>query len=908
MNNPISMYRIQFHKEFTFDNLKNQLDYLDFLGVSTIYASPIFAATPGSMHGYDSTNPQIMNPEIGTYQQFDEISLQLKKRHMGWLQDIVPNHMAFNRHNPWVKNLLKNGINSNYAGFFDVDFEHPHFNGKIMVPFLGNPTDQIIEKEELNLTWHNGAFAFRYFDNSYPVSLESLFAIFENGQVKKPVKFLKLWNAFVTSSNEPGSLNKEWNKVKESLRNLYLSDAAFKKYIISILKNINDDKYEIRKLLNNQHYELCYWRETEKLINYRRFFTVNDLICLKIEKEDVFNEVHRFIIHMVKKDKFQGLRIDHIDGLYNPIQYLTRLRSLAGNDTYIVVEKILGKDEKLPKAWPIQGNTGYDFITLLNGLLTNKKTHAALIVFYHQLTKNKEKPAEVIYNKKKLILTNYMQGELDNLNRLFEKLNLANYLVKGITTERMKSAIGEFIAECPVYKLYSTTFPFSEGDKKILAGIFKKATRKHRELKNEFNTLEEIFLKNKFTDETHTKNALHFFMRCMQFTGPVMAKGVEDTAMYCYNGFLANNEVGDSPEESGITTNQFHEAMNSKQIIWPLSINATSTHDTKRSEDVRARLFVISDLAEDWLYHAKKWVNFNKPLKGKLDNQEVPSINHEYFIYQTLSGFFPMDGVMTDEFNKRIEAYLIKALRESKENTNWNEPNEEYENETLSFTRKILDPAGEFLQDFVPFQKIISDYGMVNSLSMLVLKCICPGIPDIYQGTELWDFSLVDPDNRRPVDYTERFNILNEIKTQFDLNPDCYIRELYKARNNGWIKLWLLHLMLAERRNNPDLFTKGEYIPLKTRGKYKDYVLAFARNYKKNWYIVAVSIHYAVIAEKARKRGERFEWGNTRIILPYSAPEKYIDVLNDLELGVPKNPRASFFFRHAPVMLLKTRN
>jgi malto-oligosyltrehalose synthase len=611
MYNPISTYRIQFNKDFTFKNFKDNLEYFTQLGVGTIYASPVFKSTPGSVHGYDVTDPHVFNPEIGNEQEFDEIIEQLKKHNIGWIQDIVPNHMALHKDNQWLMDVLKKGTTSPYSNYFDINFSHPDFKGKLLIPFIGKPVKEAIAEGEIKLSYIDGNWGFSYYDFFFPASEET--------------------EQELSASNQSTD-------------------------------EINSDPKKIEALLNQQHYQLAYWQEASQHLNYRRFFTINSLISLAMEGNEVFKDYHSFIANLVRSGKINGLRIDHVDGLKEPANYVEKLRVLTGDDIYMVVEKILQANEQVVTDWPLEGTTGYDFLGMVNNLFTFAQGYPQLRKFYQEFTSLHEDPEEIIYQKKKLILFTSKQGDLDNLCRLFEEGNFIDPKAD-ITHEQIRNAIAEFLVCFPRYKSYSWFFPLSSEDKKIVDQVIRKAETKNPSLKRILSVLRNLFIDQQGLSDEQRESALQFYLRCMQYTGPLMAKGVEDTVMYHYNCFIAHNEVGDAVNASGLSIREFHEKMVQRQKTLPLTQNATATHDTKRGEDARARLNVISETAQDWFKAVRKWSGINDSLKQSINGKKVPSANEEYFIYQTLVGIFPFNGIAEETLLGRLDEYMIKSLR-----------------------------------------------------------------------------------------------------------------------------------------------------------------------------------------------------------------------------------------------------
>lgn len=815
MYNPVSTYRIQFHKDFSFHDFGQIIEYLQLLGIKTVYASPIFTARPGSTHGYDSLHPHHINPEIGTERELRALSARLQEKNMGWLQDIVPNHMAYDVANPFIEDILTHGRDSEYAAFFDIDWDHPSYQGKVMLPILGVSVDEAIEKSELTITYKDHKYYLSYYENTFPLRIGTTDGI----------------NRAAGSSSP---------------------DEAVKK--------INLNKAAIKELASQQHYALCHWQETDHRINYRRFFTINGLICTNIQDTGVFELYHKKIFELAHERIFNGLRIDHVDGLYSPTQYLERLRETAGEEIYIVVEKILQQREGLPEDWKVQGNTGYDFLAMVNNLFTNTTAEAQFTEFYQKLIIDDTSIHQHLHDKKAMILYNHMRGELDNLYRQLTETGL----VSNVDTDSalLKKTIGEFLVQCPVYRYYADEMPLPAQEKQAIRDVLNRISNSYPEYKNGVATLENVLLVKTLEEDTdYNSKALHFYKRCMQFTGPLMAKGFEDTLMYTYHRFVGHNDVGDSPEAFGITVEEFHRSMQEKQQHWPLSLNATSTHDTKRGEDARARLNVLTDNPEAWFAAVDEWRELNIDIK----TSNIPDANGEYFIYQTLTGTYPMPGQSTDGYEERLQQYIQKAFREAKVHTGWGAPDTDFEETMSRFISKLFDKRRRFLGKFEEYLQEIADYGMLNALAQVALKLTCPGVPDIYQGTEFWDLSFVDPDNRRPIDYAQRAQMLNEISGKVSLSS------LWEERASGKIKMWLLQRLLRDRAEFKEVFEKGEYIPLQVRGLYQNNAIAFARKLESKSCIVVVPLHMAAICGSGDIL--KFDWEDTKIVFPQRSSE-----------------------------------
>ncbi|GAB2563753.1 hypothetical protein GCM10027085_64610 [Spirosoma aerophilum] len=889
MNNPVSTYRLQFHRNFTFRDFERIIPYLDKLGIRTVYASPVFEAVPGSVHGYDSVNPQRINPEIGTEDQLRNISRQLTDRGMRWIQDIVPNHMAFDPHNKWLMDVLEKGQLSRYASFFDIDWQSPVHKGRLMVPFLGSPLEEVIDQSQLAVAYQDNQFFINYFDTPYPLNLRSYATILQAGKENLPDAVQQLVDRVHQGRKlrKPEAYAQHMADCQTTLAGL-MKDSKSKAYIKRCLEVVNTTPSCIRQITDEQAYRLCFHGETDQQINYRRFFTVNSLICLNIQDPVVFDAVHELPKALLEAGVFHGLRIDHIDGLSDPTRYLERLRELAGEEAYIVVEKILQNDEQMPTHWPIQGATGYAYLSMVNNLFTRTNSEVSFTRFYQTLLGEKTVVRQELHDKKAYILYEHMNGELDNLDGLFRSLNLIDAdILAEVPPEELKTAIGDFLIQCPVYRYYGNQMPLSVEEATAVQAIFNRVRKNKKELMTAVGILEEAILqKPRPGNDDYNGRALRFYQRCMQFTGPLMAKGVEDTLMYTYNRFIGHDEVGDSPEYFGLTADEYHRKMIDRQTQWPLTLNATSTHDTKRGEDVRSRLNVLTDLTDEWIAVVKEWQQLNQDLKqpGKgnedIPDEGAPDANDEYFIYQTLVGAYPMPGESSetdidlpsldeDEFPDRLTEYLQKAMREAKRNSTYSAPNEDYEEATKNFAVALLDRKRPFWDSFQAFHRRVADFGIVNSLAQVVLKCTSPGLPDVYQGCEGWDLSLVDPDNRRPVDFAVRQKGLDELLKN---DAKTVWSELWENRYDARIKLWLIHTLLTERNQNPDLFAYGHYVPLQVEGRYKKHVLAFARRYEQTWYVVAVPLGVAQLSSKQTETVFNLDWKDTRIILPPEAP------------------------------------
>ncbi|WZL88899.1 malto-oligosyltrehalose synthase [Salinimicrobium sp. 3283s] len=879
MKNPVSTYRIQLSPDYTLEDLNEILDYLEKLGISTIYSAPFFQARKGSSHGYDITNPFKLNKAIGRLDTFRNLSNRLKQKKMSWLQDIVPNHMAFDGDNIWLQDIFELGPESLHYNFFDIDWEQ---SGKVMAPFLGNPLPEVIKNKELQLRVSKRGFLFRYFDHEYMASARSYAEILGN-------EFGEKWqDKFRNFSAE----SENWEELKEYFLREYDKDPDFRSKIDNRVEEINASEEKIRKILEEQYFLPAHWKETETNINYRRFFTINDLICLRMEDKEVFESYHRFILQLCEEDLIHGLRIDHIDGLLDPKAYLERLRENLGPDFYITIEKILEWDEKLPVHWPVEGTSGYGFLATVNQLLTNPKSENEFFDAYQALYPKQEDYHDLVYEQKLFILEERMGGEYKNLWELALKFNLLE------KEEKYKQALGAFLAAFPVYRIYPEEFPLRKRQKKIIDAAFKTAAAHKPDLKNELEKFKDIFLGEAKKDR---ENMLQFLQRCQQFTGPLAAKGVEDTTFYIYNELISHNEVGDSPENFGLSVNGFHERMKLRLEDFPLSINATATHDTKRGEDARMRLDVLSEVGEEWFQKVADWREIAKNVRK---DPAVPNANEEYFIFQMLIGAWPYIGEPGEEFLERSTAYLQKVLREAKENSSWAAPNEDYENKVYDFLEALLKNLS-FKKSFTQFHKKISAYGAIKSLSQSLLKVTAPGIPDIYQGTELWDLSYVDPDNRRPVDYELRKKYLAEFDSVTPEASGQHLENLKRDYTSGKIKMYCLHRALKARREIPSTFEKGEYIPLEVKGELRESVVAFARKDEKNTVLVIVPVMVThLFTEDLQIKDQKQE---LKIILPENLKGTFKNAISEEDFS-SEEIEVQKLFSSFPVALLKKNN
>lgn len=899
MRVPDATYRVQFSPGFGFKEARKILPYLAELGISDIYASPIFCARKGSAHGYDVIDPSQLNPELGTMEDFEALITELQRYGMGWLQDVVPNHMAYDGENRMLMDVLENGQSSEYFDFFDVEWDHPYesMKGKLLAPFLGHLYGESLEAGEITLQYDNDGFTVNYYELKFPLRVESYTSILtyrldtlKEGLGEDHPDFIKLLGVLHSLKNLPTSraeINERRNQVsfaKGILWELYTESQDIKNFINENVKTFNGERENpesfnlLNNLLSEQLIRLSFWKVATEEINYRRFFNINGLISLRMEKEEVFNYAHSLVLDFLGAGKFTGVRVDHIDGLYDPAQYLKRLRDRAG-DIYIVVEKILDLEEELPN-WPVQGTTGYDFLNCVNEIFCERENEKEFSKIYSKFTGLKSLYEDLVCEKKRLIIGKDMAGDVDSLANLLKRVSSRDRYGSDITLHGLKRAIVEVLAHFPVYRTYINYEVVSEADRSYIQETIKRAVKRNPGLRYELDFIQRFLLLafQDYITEEEKKQWTHFTMRFQQLTGPLMAKGFEDTTLYVYNRLLSLNDVGGNPSKFGISPVKFHDFNKKRASLWPHSMNATSTHDTKRGEDVRTRIDVISEIPEEWESNLKKWNKINKKKKKIINGTSVPDNNDEYFLYQTLVGALPFSEDEYPAFVERIKHYIIKVVREAKVHTAWLKPDTDYEQAFVSFVEEILRPSpqNQFLENFLPFQKKIAHYGIFNSLSQALIKITSPGVPDLYQGTELWDLNLVDPDNRRPVDFKSRTKLLKLIKDE-EKERDKLIKKLISNVDNGGIKLYTIYKALNLRKNNKELFQEGDYIALSVAGERKNNIITFARRKGGLWVLVVAPRLLATVVNPGEFPLGNV-WRDTTLEVPDASPTVWRDV------------------------------
>jgi len=926
MYTPLATYRIQFSPSFPFKDARKILDYLKELGVSDVYASPIFLPRELSEHGYDVVDQNTINPELGGLSEFNELIEELHNHDMGWIQDIVPNHMAFDSRNTMLMDVMENGPHSRYFGFFDFQWDHPYerIRRKILAPFLGKFYGEALEDGEIVLRYSQEGLSVHYYNFRLPVRIESYTDVLTHrlDELKKTlgedhpdfVKLLGVLYAVRSLTPEPGVQERydQIHFIKRMLWDLYNDNPDIEKYIDDCVQWFNGTPGEsesfdaLYELLNDQFYRLAFWKVGTEEINYRRFFNLNEFISMNMDDVDVFRETNRLLFELVEEGKIQGLRVDHVDGLFNPRRYFKRLRNRFP-ELYLVVEKILEHNEALPEYWPVQGTTGYDFLNHSNGVLCQKEHRIQFDKIYRKFTGFNDSYDHLIHEKKRLIIGKHMAGDVDNLAHTLARIAGKYRYGSDFTLYGLRRSLVEILAWFPVYRTYISEEYQRDEDLGYIREAVDRAKSTMPDFIREFDFIYNL-LSLQFTDnmdQEEREQWLDFVMRFQQLTGPLMAKGFEDTVLYIYNRLLSLNEVGGYPDNFGTSEIEFHQLNRERCATWPQAMNSTSTHDTKRGEDMRARLNVLSEIPLEWEQQINHWSRLNEEKKEKVRDLLVPDPNDEYLLYQTLIGTFPFDGKVTDEYIQRIKDYIIKAVRESKIHTEWLKPDSAYEGAFTGFVEKLLDdtPENTFLEEFRKFQQQIVPAGILNSLSQTLLKMTSPGIPDFYQGSELWNLHLVDPDNRRAVDYSEREKILRRLKKKETKGVAHLWKELFENKEDGRVKLYLIYRILHTRAEYRTLFEQGKYVPLKISGARKNHVVAFARKANKVWAVTAVPRFPLSLTDEGEIPFGKSVWQDTAIEIPDRIPA-WKDHITDSPVDGSEELSVASLFKNYPGALL----
>ena len=880
---PTATYRLQFNQHFTFRDAVAIVPYLSALGISHVYASPYLRARPGSLHGYDIIDHNTLNPEIGTREDYDAFVDELHRHGMRQILDIVPNHMGvMGSDNAWWLDVLENGEASDYADFFDIDWDpiKDELQGKVLIPVLADQYGTALEKGDLKLTFdrERGEFSIFYFQHRFPIDPREYPRIlgYDIDRLKKQLgetheDFLEL-QSIVTAFNhlpdrrgatpeQRAERNREKEVQKRRIAALCARTSESCKFIAENVARINGQPEDPRsfdvlhELIKAQPYRFAQWRVATDDINYRRFFDINELAALRTENETVFNKTHHFLLELVAQGKVDGLRIDHPDGLYDPATYLQHLQDRLKTDldpqnreAYLVVEKILIGKESLRTEWPVDGTTGYEFANLVNGLFVDASSVAKFDRIYHTFTGATQEFLDLVYQCKKLILKVVLASELTVLANLLSRIALANRYTCDFTLNGLRSALAETIVNFPVYRTYVSARELSEEDRRYVARAIAAAKKRSNAADlSIFDFIRRILLVEVCGSESgwYKRAVLRLAMKFQQVTSAVMAKGLEDTAFYRYNRLVSLNEVGADPRRFGTTIEEFHSSNQERLAHWPGSMLALSTHDSKRSEDMRARINVLSEIPREWRLRLRRWRDLNRSKKQTVEDVRVPTRNDEYLLYQTIIGVWPneiLDDSAWFQFATRIEKYMLKAAREAKEYTSWANENPEYERALTTYVRSILERSekNRFLADIAEFQRHISRIGLFNSLSQTLLKMTSPGIPDVYQGNELLQFTLVDPDNRQPVNYQQGQQELQRLKVQYGTaRSPQHPPESFALDHPACAKLYVTWKTLAFRGEFSALFQRGEYIALSTSGPNANHIVGFARKHEGRVALVA---------------------------------------------------------------------
>ncbi len=903
---PRATYRLQFNADFRFEDAKRIVPYLAELGVSHVYASPVFLARPGSTHGYDMVDHNRLNPEIGDMADFEAFVGELHAHGMGLVLDFVPNHMGVGPDNSWWVDVLEWGKRSPFAGFFDIDWRgaDPDLDGKVVLPVLGDHYGMVLENGELQLRFDaaDGRFAVAYYESEFPVAPRDYPMLLTKAIQHSDEAARRLVPVLDTHRAGPrrlgrAALRDRHAALKRDLAGVAGEDPAVTQAIEAVLREFNGEPGQVRsfdalhRLLDRQAYRLAYWRIASHEINYRRFFDINELAGLRMERPDLFEACHGLIRQMVERNMIQGLRLDHIDGLRDPKAYLTRLQAMAaaairsrgarrrtsrqGNGVKIpafwtLVEKILAPHEALRRDWPVDGTTGYDFMTQVNGLFVDPRGERSLTRTYDRFIGDVERFETIVLEAKRLIMRETLGSEVSVVANALHHLAKQSRRTRDHSLIACREALIRLISYFPVYRTYVTAKGAGDEDRRDIEWAVGKARKTARGPDTSiYDFLHDVLTLDILKSGRRSyrrQDVLDTTARLQQYTGPVMAKSMEDTAFYRYFRLISLNEVGGEPGHFGLRPAAFHKASQRRAKELPFAMLATATHDHKRGEDVRARLNVLSEIPREWGRRVQRWARLNARKKTAWDGTIIPSPNDEYLFYQTVVGAWPFgmeapdyDGL--EAFRDRIGDYMLKAIREAKAWTSWSAPDEDYERAVTEFVARVLDhhQSRPFLDDLCGFVSRIAAAGAVNGLAQTVLKLTCPGVPDVYQGTEFWDFSLVDPDNRRPVDYGARRSCLRE---------NAELASLLAAWRDGRIKQGVVRRTLDFRRREPELFGAGSYEPVEVTGSGAEHVIAFIRCFRRRHMLVVVPrLPFTMVDETGLPLP--CDWGDTRLNLEF---------------------------------------
>jgi (1->4)-alpha-D-glucan 1-alpha-D-glucosylmutase len=974
---PTSTYRVQFGEQFTFADACQAAAYLRRLGIGDLYGSPAFHAT--SPHGYDINDHRQMNPALGGASGFERLLDQLHWLGLGYVMDVVPNHMGIaGGDNPWWNNVLENGQASPYASYFDIDW-YPlksEMQGQVLLPILGDQYGRVLERGELRLELSQGAFSLRYGERSLPIDPGSYAQLLQPAcdrlakQLPADDPTLMELQSILTAlqylpgrdTTEPDQVaerQREKDVIKRRLASLMDSAEQIRVAVEQTLAEFNGNAEDpasfdrLDALIASQAYRLAFWRVAAEEINYRRFFDINELAAIKMERPEVFHEAHELVMSLVGRGAVTGLRVDHPDGLWDPQRYFSDLQRAAvvawaqaaleaelgpleaderqalaqaaqeqaaaidaARPLYLLAEKIVEHNERLPTGWAIHGTTGYEFLNVLGGLFVDRSSEKALTETYERFIGGQPRLRDMVYHAKRLILRTSMASELNVLAHALDRIAQHNRHYRDFTLGSLTEVLREAIATFPVYRSYISeqTSELDPHDREAIEQAVRLARRRNPELDGSlFDFLHDLLLLQLPGTPEAQAEQRHFVMRFQQLSGPVMAKGLEDTAFYLYNRLIALNEVGGDPGVFGLTPADFHRYNREHRRAWPHTMLATSTHDTKRSEDVRARIAVLSEMPRRWHSAVGHWRRLNRAKKQRVEEQLFPSANDEYLLYQSLVGAWPLDaldGNVPDAFVERVVAYMAKAANEGKVHTSWLNPNPDYDQALEQFVRQVLADQ-RFLADFLPLQREVAQFGALNALAQVTLKFAAPGVPDLYQGNECWNFSLVDPDNRRPVDFGVLATTLTALEQQAQGKPwRDLARELAERWQDGRIKLWVTHRALCHRRAHPELYCAGNYQPVEATGAAAEHLVAFARTLGQQTVIaVAPRLLRRLTKQLTSSNNSTFQplrgsapWQGTTLALPAG---RYRQIFTDEHLTSDGQLAVGELFANFPVALLE---
>ncbi len=942
----LATYRLQLNGEFAFRHAQAVTPYLNDLGITHCYSSSVLAALPGSTHGYDIIDSSRLNPELGTEEEFHRWSDNLRALGMGLILDVVPNHMgiaqALNR--KWY-DVLEYGPASRYARVFDINWQplKKELKNKVLLPILPDQYGKVLEREHIVLAYEDDHLVVRCGECRLPLAPRTWGKVLayrldrwvqDYGQTEHGEAVMELQSILTAIRNLPGlddtseptreERERETGVIRKRLATLMRESPAVAAFVGDNIRLFNGTRgipqsFDLLdELLNDQAYRLASWEVASEEINYRRFFDINELAAIRMEEASVFHDSHQMVFQLLRDGIVVGLRIDHVDGLYDPQVYLEQLQSWArrewGQDAtrlplFIVVEKILANDETLSETWPVEGTTGYEFLNAVNGLFVDHVHERAFTDLYDRMIGRRPSYGEVTYEAKQLIMRVSMASEINVLGHQLNVISERDRGSRDFTLNSLTNAIREIIASFPVYRTYvrGGSEPVSERDRVFIQKAVAQAKRRNPAIGSEvFNFIRELLLKQHDLCVRDSDEVTRFVMKFQQTTSPVTAKGIEDTAFYRYNRFLSLNEVGGEPKQFGLSPEIFHRRMSERQARWPQGLSATATHDTKRGEDARARLNVLSEIPDQWKAKVNRWARWNAKHRVDVDGEAVPDANDEYLFYQTCLGVWPPGEITEHEHGdlcRRIEQYMEKATREAKVHTSWINPNKAYEEGLRRFVQAALAPrpTNKFVPDFLGFKERVARAGFINSLAQTTIKLAAPGTPDFYQGSELWDWNLVDPDNRRPVDYALRGKVMEELQA-IRLRNDraALVRGLMDHANDGHIKLYLIFTGLQCRRIHPEVFVHGQYIPLESEGPAANRLVAFVRRHGTKMVMAVVPRLIAMrLAESASP-----VWGESGIVLPPEwGPQQFQELLTGRSI-VPIRKGERYVVRVADVFAI----